>query len=116
MEKAGLSARPALTAERASSRRPNCAKAAANQKYARYIFRRPPCEATPSRSIRSECYDADRLSDPTLIDTDAKPLVELRPASSARNIANGDRNGLLLADENDEALAAGEAGVEQISL
>jgi hypothetical protein len=47
---------------------------------------------------------------------DAQPFVELRPASSARNIANGDRYGLLLADENHEPLAACDAGVEQISL
>src|SRR5208282_4247143 len=72
--------------------------------------------SAPSEPIRSDCRDADRLSNPSLIDTDAEPLVELRPASPARNIANGDRNGLLLADENHEPLAAGEAGVEQISL
>ena len=37
MEKAGLSASPALTAERASSSRPSCARAAANPKYAWWI-------------------------------------------------------------------------------
>ena len=41
-----------------------------------------------------------------------QPIIEFRPASPARNIANGDRDGLLLADENHELLAAGEAGVE----
>ena len=36
--KAGLSARPALTAERASSSRPSCARAAAKLKYAKRII------------------------------------------------------------------------------
>jgi hypothetical protein len=46
----------------------------------------------------------------------AQPVVELRPASPARYVANGDGDGLLLADENHEPLAGGEAGVEEISL
>src|SRR5271157_5123843 len=45
-----------------------------------------------------------------------KPLVELRPSPPARYIANGDRDGLLLTDENQEPLAARNPGVEQISL
>src|SRR5271157_6025429 len=45
-----------------------------------------------------------------------KPLVELRPSPPARYIANGDRDGLLLADENQEPLAMRNPGVEQISL
>ena len=45
-----------------------------------------------------------------------KPFVELRPASPARNVANRDRDGLLLADENHEPLAASDASVEEISL
>src|SRR4029077_19293038 len=39
MAKAGSSARPALTAERASAVRPSCARAAANEKYACGKFR-----------------------------------------------------------------------------
>lgn len=43
-----------------------------------------------------------------------KPFVELRPPSPARYVANGDRDGLLLADEDHEPLAAGDAGVEEV--
>ena len=46
----------------------------------------------------------------------SKPLVKLRPASPPRNVANCDRDGLLLADQDHEPLAAGNAGVEEISL
>src|SRR5271166_6585479 len=45
-----------------------------------------------------------------------QPIIEFRPASPARNISNGDCNGLLLADENHELLATGNAGVEEIPL
>ena len=45
----------------------------------------------------------------------AKPFVELRPASQSRNVANGDRDGFLLAYEDHEPLTAGDAGVEEIS-
>src|SRR5208282_1327560 len=45
-----------------------------------------------------------------------QPIIEFRPASPARNIANGDRDGLLLADENHELLATGDASVEEIPL
>jgi hypothetical protein len=48
--------------------------------------------------------------------TEPKPLVELRPAAPARNVANCDRDGLLLADKDHERLTAGDAGVEEISL
>src|SRR3984957_4385434 len=46
----------------------------------------------------------------------SKPFVELRPSAPARNIANGDRDGLLLADDNHQSLAARDARVEQVSL
>src|SRR5271166_6110175 len=45
-----------------------------------------------------------------------KPLVELRPAPPARHVANCDSDGPLLADQDHEPLAAGEAWVEEISL
>src|SRR5271165_4213768 len=45
-----------------------------------------------------------------------QPIIEFRPASPARNISNGDRDGLLLADENHELLATGDAGIEEIPL
>jgi len=48
--------------------------------------------------------------------TESKPLVKLRPASPARNVANRDRDGLLLADKNHQPLAASDAGVEEVSL
>ena len=47
---------------------------------------------------------------------ESKPLVKLRPASAPRNVANRDRDGLLLADENHKPLATRHAGVEEISL
>ena len=37
-----------------------------------------------------------------------KPFVELRPASPPRNVANRDRDGLLLANKDHEPLASGE--------
>jgi hypothetical protein len=46
----------------------------------------------------------------------AKPFVGLRPAPPARNVANCDRDGLLLADKDHQPLAAGDAGVEEVSL
>src|SRR4029077_12465599 len=48
--------------------------------------------------------------------TQPKPLVELGPASPTRNIANRDRDGLLLADKDPEPFAAGNASVEEVSL
>ena len=45
-----------------------------------------------------------------------KPFVEFRPASPPGNVANRDRDRLLLADEDHEPLAAGDAGVEEVSL
>src|ERR1700722_5916354 len=48
--------------------------------------------------------------------TEPKPLVKLRPASRPRNVTNRNRDGLLLADQDHEPLAAGNAGVEEISL
>src|ERR1700730_8617621 len=48
--------------------------------------------------------------------TEPKPLVKLRPASPPRNVANRNRDGFLLADEDHEPLAASDAGVEEISL
>src|ERR1700734_462806 len=48
--------------------------------------------------------------------TEPKPLVKLRPASPPRNVANRNRDGLLLAHKDHEPLAAGNASVEEISL
>ena len=67
----------------------------------------------PEHSALQSTFDEfdDRESAPT-----RSHFVELRPASPARNIANCDRDGFLLANENDKALAARDAGVEEISL
>ena len=46
----------------------------------------------------------------------AKPLVELRPAPSARCVTDRDGDRLLLADKHDQALAAGHSGVEEVAL
>ena len=46
----------------------------------------------------------------------SEPFVELRPAPSSRDIANGDGDSLLLADENHQPLATRDAGVGEISL
>ena len=45
-----------------------------------------------------------------------KPLVQLRPAPPARDVANRDGDRLLLANQNDEVLAPGDTGVEEIPL
>jgi len=42
--------------------------------------------------------------------TEPKPLVELRLASPTPNVANPDRDGLLLPDKDREPLAASDAG------
>src|ERR1700690_682173 len=48
--------------------------------------------------------------------TEPKPLVKLRQASPPRNVANRNRDGLLLADQDHEPLAASNAGIEEVSL
>jgi hypothetical protein len=48
--------------------------------------------------------------------TEPKPFVKLRPASPPRNVANRNRDGPLLADQDHEPLAAGNASVEEVSL
>src|SRR5271166_701145 len=45
-----------------------------------------------------------------------EPLAELRPASPARSVADGDGDRFLLADQNDEAFASGDARVEKVAL
>ena len=37
-----------------------------------------------------------------------------RGNDAARNVANRDGNGLLLADQHDQLLASGDAGIEQV--
>ena len=60
--------------------------------------------------------DSDRTSG-IVLTLGMESAVSLHNAASpARYIANGDRDGLLLTDENQEPLATGDAGVEQISL
>src|SRR3954454_21630033 len=45
-----------------------------------------------------------------------QPLIQLRPASPPRDVAYGDRDGLLLADQHDQSLASRHASVEQVAL
>src|SRR5258707_3915763 len=45
-----------------------------------------------------------------------QPFAQLRPAPPARDIAYRDSNGLFLADQDDQLLAAGDTGVEQVPL
>src|SRR4051812_6366849 len=45
-----------------------------------------------------------------------QPLIQLRPAAPPRHIAHGYRDGFLLADQHDQPLASGHAGVEQVPL
>src|SRR5439155_13218048 len=45
-----------------------------------------------------------------------QPLLQLRPTPLARDVAYRDGNGLLLPDQHDQPLAAGDAGVEKIPL
>ncbi len=42
--------------------------------------------------------------------------MQLRPSASARDVADGDGDGLLLTDQNDQLLAPANAGIEQIPL
>jgi hypothetical protein len=60
---------------------------------------RPDCSACTSR----------RRAEP-------KPFLEFRPASATRDIRYRDRDHLFLAGENDEALTARDAGIEEITL
>ena len=46
----------------------------------------------------------------------AEPLLQLRPPSSARDISDGDGDGLLLPDQHDQLLAPSDAGVEKVPL
>src|SRR5271166_4104708 len=46
----------------------------------------------------------------------SEPLAELRPATPARSVADSDGDRLLLADQDDEALAAGHTCVEKVAL
>ena len=48
--------------------------------------------------------------------TGTQPLAELRPPPPARDVAHRDGDGLLLPDQHDQPLAAGDAGVEQVPL
>jgi len=45
-----------------------------------------------------------------------QPFVQFRPPSSPRHVAHGNRDGFLLADQHDEALPSGDAGIEQVAL
>ena len=45
-----------------------------------------------------------------------KPLIELRPVPPPRNVANRDRDGLLLGHKDHEPLAASDAGIKEVSL
>lgn len=47
---------------------------------------------------------------------ETQPFTQLRPASPTRDVAHRDGDGLLLPNQNDKPLAAGDAGVEQIAL
>jgi uncharacterized protein (UPF0335 family) len=46
----------------------------------------------------------------------AKPFAELRPAALARCVANRDGDRFFLADQNHQALSAGDARVEKVTL
>src|ERR1700677_4478421 len=46
----------------------------------------------------------------------AEAICRASTTVAGRYVANGDRDGLLLADEDHEPLAAGDAGVEEVSL
>ena len=45
-----------------------------------------------------------------------QPLLQLRPTPPARDVAHRDGDGLLLPDQNDKPIAAGDAGVEKVPL
>ena len=45
----------------------------------------------------------------------AQPFPKFRPASSARDILDGDRHGLLLAEQDDKPLATGNASIEKVA-
>src|SRR5580704_3183093 len=46
----------------------------------------------------------------------AQPFLQLRPAPSARHVAYSNGNRLALADEDNQSLSTGYAGIEQIAL
>jgi hypothetical protein len=46
----------------------------------------------------------------------SQPCRQLRPAPPARDVAHRDSHSFLLADQNDKPLAAGDAGIEKITL
>src|SRR3984885_1651735 len=52
----------------------------------------------------------------TLRDIRAQPFRKLRPTPPARDVTHSDSDGLLLPNQNHKPLAAGDAGVEQITL
>src|SRR5215472_12730287 len=45
-----------------------------------------------------------------------QPLSKLRPPPAPRNTPDGDRDGLALADQNDQSFAPSDTRVEQIAL
>ena len=51
-----------------------------------------------------------------LIAAASQPLTKLRPPPAPRYAMDGDRDGLALADQNDQSFAAGDTRVEQIAL
>ncbi len=65
----------------------------------------------PPRTGQSKCYALCVHSS-----FRCQPFVQLRPPASARDVADGDRDGLLLTDQNDQLLAPANAGIEQIPL
>ena len=46
----------------------------------------------------------------------SKPLIQLGPAPLPRDILHGDGDGLTLADNHHQTLAAGDPGIEQVAL
>src|SRR5215467_4811089 len=46
----------------------------------------------------------------------AQPLLQLRPTPPTRDVAHRDSDGLLLSDQHDKLLAAGDAGVKKVPL
>ena len=51
-----------------------------------------------------------------LLGAASQPLTKLRPPPAPRYAMDGDRDGLALADQNDQSFAAGDTRVEQIAL
>src|SRR5215467_470070 len=61
-------------------------------------------------------FGSDDIPIKNVIGAASQPFTQLRPTAAAWNTTDGDRDGLALADQNDQSFAASDTRVEQIAL